>query len=417
MSSKSFRKFTDGIKLKEKASSTSTSGSEGKGDLEVLSSGKLNYNNGTTVSSVVTETHSATLTNKTLTSPVLNTATADTISSISGTIIVEGTTQATLRATGNGSTTISSTGSGSTTITSGSGGLTITAGTAVDSNPVTIENISIKDTTITAGILGLQNFFLSDTDITNTSAINIYPTNNQTLSLKASGTGQVALGNSAAASVTVQTNSDLIVNKKAVLVGSTNSQTGSSVTINTTTSPYVKLTASITSISGITSSAKDGQLLLITNSTGAAIQILNEDGGASAPNRIVTGLGAAATLGDAGSVLLVYNTTTSRWNLLSGNQTSTINLPNVQTITSTGTTTLSNTTNDYVLVNATGVTIQLPTTPLSGKTFNIKKIYNDSVPVTIQCATATIDGVASVTITDRYDSLTITTDGINYFII
>ena len=57
------RKFLEGIGLVPKSSSTVSV----QGELEVLSSdGKLRYHNGTTVSPVVTEAHSATLTNKTI---------------------------------------------------------------------------------------------------------------------------------------------------------------------------------------------------------------------------------------------------------------------------------------------------------------------------------------------------------------
>jgi hypothetical protein len=67
-----FKKIWEGLGLVPKTTSTSDS----KGELEVLdSSGKLNYHNGTSNSPVVTEAHSATLTNKTLTSPVINSPT------------------------------------------------------------------------------------------------------------------------------------------------------------------------------------------------------------------------------------------------------------------------------------------------------------------------------------------------------
>lgn len=58
-----FKKIWNGLKLVVKASSTSDS----TGDMEVLSSNanKLHYHNGTSNSAIVTEAHSATLTNKT----------------------------------------------------------------------------------------------------------------------------------------------------------------------------------------------------------------------------------------------------------------------------------------------------------------------------------------------------------------
>ena len=63
-----FRKFLDGIRVIPKTTSTANE----KGELDVTdSTGKLNYHNGTSSSPVVTEAHSATLTNKTLDSPVI----------------------------------------------------------------------------------------------------------------------------------------------------------------------------------------------------------------------------------------------------------------------------------------------------------------------------------------------------------
>lgn len=420
-----FRKFLNGLKILPKKDSA-TSSSNAKGELDVIDiGGKLTYHNGSSSSPVVTENHQATLTNKTLNYPTLVAATADIIDGNGGNIIVTSTNNTTLRAVGNGSVNISSLGSGAVNITSGSGGVNIIAGIIGDSNAVKVEDVSFKEYNISNPLLvNLQNIlFFNDTfggsiSSTNNKGLSLQPQTNYNVILGPTGTGEVSLGVGVVApNSKIQTYNDLFVNKKAIFTGTANSQTGVSVTITTTDSPYVKLTTAITSISGITSSANDGQLIFITNSTGSSIQILNEDGGATASNRIITGLGTAATLANNGSVLFVYNATTSRWNLLSGNQVSTFNLPNVQTITTTGITTLSNVTNDYVLVNATGVTVQLPASPLSGKTFNIKKIYNDIVDVTITPLSGTIDGVASVAITDQYDGLTITTDGANYFII
>lgn len=65
----SIRKFLEGIRLIPKSSGTITSA----GEMEVLSSdNKLQYHNGTTKSPVVTEDHSASLSNKTLVSPLIN---------------------------------------------------------------------------------------------------------------------------------------------------------------------------------------------------------------------------------------------------------------------------------------------------------------------------------------------------------
>lgn len=70
------KKFFEGLKIIPKASTTI----DAMGEMEVLSaSGKLNYHNGSSASPMVTEAHTATLTNKTLTSPVINGATFDSI--------------------------------------------------------------------------------------------------------------------------------------------------------------------------------------------------------------------------------------------------------------------------------------------------------------------------------------------------
>ena len=57
------KKFLNGLKIVPKTATSADS----KGELEVINStGKLGYHNGTSVSPVVTESHSATLTNKTI---------------------------------------------------------------------------------------------------------------------------------------------------------------------------------------------------------------------------------------------------------------------------------------------------------------------------------------------------------------
>lgn len=71
-----------------------------------------------------------------------------------------------------------------------------------------------------------------------------------------------------------------------------------------------------------------------------------------------------------------------------------------------------------VLVNATGGvrTITLPA-PTSGKIVHIKKTDSSLNGVIISPPTGTIDGAASKTLAFQYDSLTIVSDGTNFFII
>lgn len=78
-----FKVFWQGLRIKPKTASTADS----KGDLEVIdSTGKLGYHNGSTVSPVVTESHTATLTNKTHVSPVINTGVSGTAIDTDGTL-------------------------------------------------------------------------------------------------------------------------------------------------------------------------------------------------------------------------------------------------------------------------------------------------------------------------------------------
>jgi hypothetical protein len=65
---------------------------------------------------------------------------------------------------------------------------------------------------------------------------------------------------------------------------------------------------------------------------------------------------------------------------------------------------------------AGGITVTLPS-PTSGKIFNIKKVDSGVGVITLSPPSGTIDGAASKTLTLQYDSLTITSDGTNFFII
>lgn len=65
---------------------------------------------------------------------------------------------------------------------------------------------------------------------------------------------------------------------------------------------------------------------------------------------------------------------------------------------------------------AGGITLTLPA-PVSGKIFNIKKVDAGVGAITINTTSGTIDGAASKTIASQYDSLTITSDGTNFFLI
>ena len=94
-----------------------------------------------------------------------------------------------------------------------------------------------------------------------------------------------------------------------------------SVDLAPTASPksgLIELTAgSQTSIRSISTGA-NGQFLAIINKTGSLLQIANEDSGATAGNRIVTGTGGPISLQNNASLFLAYLGSASRWQVVGG---------------------------------------------------------------------------------------------------
>jgi hypothetical protein len=96
--------------------------------------------------------------------------------------------------------------------------------------------------------------------------------------------------------------------------------TGSAATTLTADTNYgtVRLTnGSLVSVSGIVAGAS-GQYITIENQTGNLILINNNDSGATAANRILTGTGSNVTMSNNASFTFVYDTTQSRWMLVGG---------------------------------------------------------------------------------------------------
>lgn len=408
-----FRKFIRGIKLIPNSGTTSTTAS--KGEIDVTSDGKAHYHNGTSSSPIVTELHASQGSNR-LKSKDLEDTTTAIVSAANPT-----TRKIIFDATGGGigasSTTIVSSQTINRILTLPNITDTIVTKNTIDvltnktlTAPVLNSPTADTITGITGGNLQLSSAvgqvvriedisFDSNTITGGASTLTIQSASNQNLSVQAQGTGIADIAS------------------KFSLSSVANSQSGSDQTISTTTKPYIKLTnSSLVSIGGVTASSNDGQFVILTNSTGNPVVILNESAGATASDRIITGTGGNATIAAAGSALLIYNTTSARWQIVSVIQASSIPAPSITTITTSTALTGSN---DYVLVDGTGVTVTLPNpnTLTPGKTFTIKKIANNNIAVTINTVSGTIDDTSTKTITSQYDSLTITTDGTNYFII
>lgn len=110
------------------------------------------------------------------------------------------------------------------------------------------------------------------------------------------------------------------VNAGEIIYGSAtdSTTTGSDATLAAFSTGIVRLTnGSLVSLGGIPAGTS-GQQLIIENKTGNQLSIVNEDTGATAANRIQTGTGANASMANNASFEFVYDSTSSRWQLVGG---------------------------------------------------------------------------------------------------
>lgn len=196
--------------------------------------------------------------------------------------------------------------------------------------------------------------------------------------------------------------------------------TGTAQTLSTPSTLIVRLTnATLVSVTGITAPSAP-QFIYVTNGTGSSLDILN-DVGATAANRILTGTGADLSLENDASIILYYDTTSSRWRVVggSGSGGGGSSLTYALTTKTGNYTALS--TDSVILCNASGggFTITLPAAASNtGKFYTIKKTDSSVNLVTIDANSAeAIDGTLTRILTYQYDSLTICCDGSNWFIL
>jgi hypothetical protein len=324
----SFRKFLEGLRIIPKAASTASE----KGDLDVTDlSGKLNYHNGTSASPVVTEAHQATLTNKTLTSPVLNTPTADTITGIAGgSLVIQSASNEdlSLQAQGSGSVSLEALNVDGNTVTGGASTLTIQSDTDED---IIVQSQGTGDLILQAagsGVVKAEDVSVSGNTVTGgASTLTIQSALNQDLSLQAQGSGVVQVEgiefdsstvSTASGSLTLSPADSLIIGSEAAYgIQTDSSTTGSNATIATPTKSYIELTnISLSSIDAIPAGIA-GQVLVISNRTGNTV-VVNNETGATSSNRILTGTNGAIALDNNASLTLLYNTSASRWMIVGG---------------------------------------------------------------------------------------------------
>jgi len=303
----SFRKFLEGLRIIPKTTSTASE----QGDLDVTSAaGKLNYHNGTSASPVVTEDHQATLTNKTLTSPVINTPTADTITGIAGgalTVQSASNQNLSLQAQGTGTVQLESLTVDANTVTGGAAALTVQS---ASNQNITVQAQGTGNLSLQAagtGVVQLESLSVDTNTVTGgASTLTVQSASNQNLVVQAQGTGQVQL-----ASLTA------VTSKLALNAQTDAATTGSNATVATPTKSYIQLTnGSLASIDGIPAGT-DGQIVVLSNRTGVTV-VVNNETGATAANRILTGTAGAVALDNNASLTLLYNSTASRWMIVGG---------------------------------------------------------------------------------------------------
>lgn len=240
---------------------------------------------------LVGTTSTQTLTNKTLTAPAISGGTIDNT-------VIGGTTPA--------DGTFTSVTATSATV----GGAAVTTAT----NSQTLTNKNLSDST---------TFIVDNSDSTKRIAFDAAGSTGATTTITSSSllNSTITLPSSTTTLVGTDTTNTLTNKTLAYLQQSSandGTATGSTATITLPTTGIVRLTnGSLVSVAGIGAGAS-GQNLILENKTGATISILNEDTGATAANRIQTGTATTATMAANASFSFVYDTTSSRWQLVGG---------------------------------------------------------------------------------------------------
>lgn len=443
-----FRKILEGLRLIPKAASTASE----KGDLDVVtSSGKLNYHNGTSASAVVTEDHSATLTNKTIdgdnnTVQDLGLGSLKTVLADADKVIRRDVAGAVV--SGNA-------------LPNSSSIVTIDSSDTL-SNKILNSLRTVKSTPInTAGALALPstgyalvsaniNTIAAGSDgsvviLTNTSSGSILITN------EFSGAGDgIRTGTGVPLSLFSNSSIVLIYNATAPGYWYVVGGVGGSSTFNSVGSD-----AAVVAYNAVyLDSNSDAQKLdATTDTTVEFVGVSLDAGGGSVRVQVAGEVDIPSALIEGGSFTVgkpVYASvsnpgkyqstlpfTAGLWIVPVGVATTATKMA----INGAGSSTAVKITSEvdpYVYANVTavsanttltnansiilatggvsGITLTLPA-PTAGKIFNIKKIDAGVGAITISAPSGTIDGFSSNIVGSQYESLTLTSDGSNFFII
>jgi hypothetical protein len=249
----------------------------------------------------------ATLTNKTLTSPVINSPTGIVKGDV-GLGNVDNTSDATKNAA---AVTLTNKTIASPTLTG-----TTTAGDINSSGTVSASTLSVTNNATVGGSATIT------TSLDSVGPVHAY----STLQVD----GQLTAG------ATLKASAALLLDN-----ATDSTTTGSNAALAFTTASKTLTNTSLTSIGTITNNAA-GKTQMIVNATGAAITLINEYSSGTAAQRITTGTGLNMVLPNGASAILHYSTSDSRWHVI-GNPSagsgsvSSINPVTVQRLTASGT--------------------------------------------------------------------------------
>lgn len=129
-------------------------------------------------------------------------------------------------------------------------------------------------------------------------------------------TGSQTLAGDKTFSGAVNVTGNLTPSASFILSQASNSQSGTAITLTTPTTIAVRLTnASLVSITGITAPTVN-TLVVLKNTTGATITIINNSGTVS--EKILTGSGTNLSMVNNSAIFLYYDTTQSIWMIIGG---------------------------------------------------------------------------------------------------
>ena len=374
-----FKKIWEGLKIVKKAASTSDS----VGDLEVLSNNKLHYHNGTSSSAIVTEAHSATLTNKTFDAN----GTGNSLSNVETADLASGVLNISASLTSASDTQIPSALAVKTYVDAAIGSvndaseITVSPAVAGATNvQTTLSNIDtnisnhISDTTaahaasavsvtptgnlaatdVQAGLQGLQGdidtlntnkvsgpasatdeaiarFDLTTGKLLQNSVVKIDDAGQitgatkltvDTITLDGSKVGTTASAGShidVGSTITITT-PRLEIASKVNFINAEAEITGANATLSVGNGSYFTLVnTGLLSIEMISGVTAISTIIMIANKTGHSIDLLNEAGGV-ATQQIYTGTGGNFTLLDKQTILLSYSDVSGgKWVIVGGN--------------------------------------------------------------------------------------------------